>query len=64
MKYLLLIALVALISALTMRSNEPTVEVDEELEYSHHLHDSAMILLNEIAHANDSLVDVYFPIED
>jgi hypothetical protein len=64
MKYLLLIALVALISALTMRSNESTVKVDEQLECSHHLHDSAMLILNEIAHTNDSLVDVYFPIKD
>jgi hypothetical protein len=64
MKYFLLIALVVLISTFTMQSNEPTNKVEEELEYSHQLHDSAMLMLDEISHANDSLIEVYFPIED
>ena len=59
MKYLFIIALVA---TLTMCSEDRTQKADNEIEYSHKLHDSAMKLLDEMHHHNDSLINVYFPL--
>jgi hypothetical protein len=62
MKFLYLIALVALFSALIVDKKEPQIEVEQEIEHAHELHDSALMLLKDLSHANDSLVNVYFPL--
>jgi hypothetical protein len=62
MKFLYLIALVALFSALTIEQEEPQIQVEQEIEHAHELHDSALMLLKDLSHANDSLVNVYFPL--
>jgi hypothetical protein len=59
MKYLFLIGLVL---TLAMCSEDRTQSADNEIEYSHKLHDSAMKLLDEMHHHNDSLINVYFPL--
>jgi hypothetical protein len=60
MKYLLVLAIVSIFTAIALN---PTIEekVDVQLEESHLLHDSAMALLEEIVDKNDSLIDAYFP---
>ena len=62
MKFLSLIALVALFSALTIGNEKPQIEVEKEIEHANELQDSARIMLKELSHANDSLVNVYFPL--
>jgi hypothetical protein len=62
MKFLFLIALIVLISALTITTEDKSVQIEEQIEHSHELHDSAMLLLQEIHKHNDSLIDVYFPL--
>ena len=60
MKYLLVLAIVSIFTAIALN---PTIEekVDVQLEQSHLLHDSAMLILQEIHDKNDSLIDAYFP---
>jgi hypothetical protein len=60
MKYLLALSLLALITALSMKPDKMEV-IEEQIEESEALHDSAMILLKELHHKNDSLIDKYFP---
>lgn len=60
MRYLLALGLLVLILALTSR---PTIEekVEVQIEESQEMHDSAMRLLVELHHANDSLlIQKYF----
>jgi hypothetical protein len=45
-----------------MCSEEPQIEVEQELEHATELHDSALLMLKDISKANDSLVNVYFPL--
>jgi hypothetical protein len=45
-----------------MCSEEPQIEVEKELEHATKLHDSALLMLKDIIKANDSLVNVYFPL--
>jgi hypothetical protein len=59
MKYLLIIGLVL---TFAMCSEEPTIEIEKELEHATKLHDSALLMLKDITEANDSLVNVYFPL--
>ena len=59
MKYLYFIGLVL---TLAMCSEEPQIEVEQELEHATKLHDSALLMLKDISKANDSLVSVYFPL--
>jgi hypothetical protein len=59
MKYLFIIGLVL---TLVMCSEEPQIEVEKELEHATKLHDSALLMLKDIIKANDSLVNVYFPL--
>jgi hypothetical protein len=59
MKYLFIIGLVF---TLAMCSEEPQIEVEKELEHAIKLHDSALLMLKDIIKANDSLVNVYFPL--
>jgi hypothetical protein len=53
----------AIVSILTAIALNPTIEekVDVQLEQSEALHDSAMLILQEIHEKNDSLLDAYFP---
>ena len=60
MKYLLALSLLALITALSMKPDKMEV-IEEQIEESEALHDSAMVLLKEIHDGNDSLIDKYFP---
>jgi hypothetical protein len=60
MKYLLVLAIVSIFTAIVLN---PSIEekVDIQLEQSEALHDSAMLILQEIHEKNDSLLDAYFP---
>jgi hypothetical protein len=59
MKYLFIIGLVL---TLVMCSEEPQIEIEQELEHATELHDSALLMLKDITEVNDSLVNVYFPL--
>jgi len=61
MKYLLSIALLALITALSIKPKSIEERVAIQIEESQALHDSAMNLLIELHEKNDSLIDIYFP---
>ena len=61
MKYLLALALVALITALSIKPKSIEERVEEQIGESQALHDSAMKLLIELHEKNDSLIDKYFP---
>ena len=60
MKFLLVLAIVSIFTAIALN---PTIEekVDVQLEQSEALHDSAMLILQEIYEKNDSLLDANFP---
>ena len=60
MKYLLVLAIVSIFTAIVLN---PSIEekIDIQLEQSEALHDSAMLILQEIHNKNDSLIDAYFP---
>ena len=60
MKYLGFIALLALITALSIKPTSIEERVEIQLEESEALHDSAMVLLKEIHDCNDSLLSQYF----
>ena len=61
MKYLSIIGILAIITALSIKPKSIEERVEIQLEESEALHDSAMILLKEIHEKNDSLIQVYFP---
>ena len=61
MKYLSFIALLAIITALSIKPKSIEERVAIQIEESEALHDSAMILLKELHDKNDSLIDKYFP---
>jgi len=54
--------LIGLVLTLAMCSEESQIEVEKELEHATELHDSALLMLKDISKANDSLVNVYFPL--
>ena len=60
MKYLLVLAIVSIFTAIALK---PSIEekVDIQLDQSEALHDSAMLILQEIHEKNDSLLDANFP---
>ena len=60
MKYLLVLAIVSIFTAIVLN---PSIEekIDIQLEQSEALHDSAMLILQEIHDKNDSLIDAHFP---
>ena len=60
MKYLLVLAIVSIFTAIVLN---PSIEekIDIQLEQSEALHDSAMLILQEIYEKNDSLLDANFP---
>ena len=61
MKYLGFIALLALITALSIKPKSIEERVEEQIEESVALHDSAMTLYIQLRQKNDSLIDIYFP---
>jgi hypothetical protein len=61
MKYLLALSLLALITALSMKPTSIEERVEEQIQQSEILHDTAMILLKELHDKNDLLIDKYFP---
>ena len=61
MKYLSIIAILAVITALSIKPKTIEERVEIQLEESEALQDTAMILLREIHEKNDSLIDKYFP---
>ena len=63
MKYLLAISILAVITALSLGPKTIEEQVEEQIQHSQALHDSAMIILRKIHDKNDSLLDAYFPID-
>ena len=61
MKYLSIIAIIAVITALSIKPQSIEERVEIQLEESEALHDSAMVLLKQIHDKNDSLINAYFP---
>lgn len=55
---------VILIIAMGMTTQSDYTEYEELIVETESLSDTAMLYLEEITHVNDSLLDVYFPIED
>ena len=55
---------IILIMAMGMTTEKEYTEYDELIVETDHLTDSARIYLEELTHTNDSLLDVYFPVED
>ena len=60
MKYLSIIAILAVITALSIKPKTIEERIEIQLEESEALQDTAMILLREIHEKNDSLIDKYF----
>ena len=60
MKFLTVLGIVVLVAALSMKPDKMEV-IEEQLEESEALQDSAMVLLKELHDKNDSLIDAYFP---
>ena len=61
MKYLSIIAILAVITALSIKPKTIEERVEIQLEESEALQDTAMVLLREIHEKNDSLIEAYFP---
>ena len=60
MKFLTILGIVVLITALSMEPKSIEEKVEEQLQESEALHDSAMVLLKELHDCNDSLLTQYF----
>ena len=61
MKYLSIIAILAVITALSIKPKTIEERVEIQLEESEALQDTAIVLLREIHEKNDSLIEAYFP---
>ena len=59
MKYLRALGIVLIITALSMKTDKMEV-IEEQIEESEALHDSAMVLLKELHEKNDSLLTKHF----
>ena len=59
MKFLTALGLIVLITALSMKPDKMEV-IEEQMEESKELHDSAMVLLQELHDKNDSLLIKHF----
>ena len=59
MKFLTALGLIVLITALSMKPDKMEV-IEEQIEESKELHDSAMVLLQELHDKNDSLLIKHF----
>lgn len=60
MKYLLAITILAVITALSIGTETIEEKVDKQIEESHLLSDSAILVLEELHDKNDSLLVKYF----
>ena len=60
MKFLTVLGIVVLITALSMKPKPIEEKVEIQLQESEALHDSAMVLLKELHDKNDSLLTQYF----
>ena len=60
MKFLTVLGIVVLITALSMEPKSIEEKVEEQLQESEALHDSAMVLLKELHEKNDSLLTKHF----
>ena len=60
MKFLTVLGIVVLITALSMKPKPIEEKVEEQLQESEALHDSAMVLLKELHDCNDSLLTKHF----
>jgi hypothetical protein len=62
----LLIAFISVILIMAMgMTNQPDyAEYDQLVDETEHLTDSARFYLDELAHTNDSLLDIYFPVDE
>ena len=54
---------IVLIMAMGMTTQPDYAEYDELIIETENLTDSARFYLDEITHVNDSLLDVYFPVD-
>jgi hypothetical protein len=54
---------IIVIAAIGMTSQPEYVEYDKLIDSTDHLTDSARLYLDELTHTNDSLLDVYFPVD-
>jgi hypothetical protein len=59
MKFLTALGIVVLITALSMKPDKMEV-IEEQIQESEALHDSAMVLLKELHEKNDSLLNKHF----
>ena len=65
MKALIIASISIIVIAAIGMTNQPDyTEYEELIVETDHLTDSARIYLDELTHTNDSLLDVYFPVED
>ena len=62
MKFLTILAVVALITALSIKPKSIEEVAEVQIEQSEALHDTAIVLLKELHEHNDSLIDKYFPL--
>lgn len=60
MKFLTALGIVVLITALSMKPKSIEEKVEIQLQESKELHDSAMVLLQELHDKNDSLLIKHF----
>ena len=60
MKFLTALGIVVLVAALTMKPKSIEEKVEEQIQESEALHDSAMVLLKELHDCNDSLLTKHF----
>jgi hypothetical protein len=65
MKALIIVYIsIILIAAIGMNNQPEYVEYDELITETDHLTDSARLYLDELTRTNDSLLDVYFPVDE
>jgi hypothetical protein len=60
--------LISIISVILIMAMGTTVqpdyaEYDKLIDETEHLNDSARFYLDELVHTNDSLLDIYFPVD-
>ena len=63
MKQFILLIIIIIWAIYSYDKSSVKNEVEEQVEHSQELHDSALLMLEEIHGINDSLIDVYFPID-
>jgi hypothetical protein len=65
MKALIIASISIIVIAAIGMTNQPEyVEYDNLIIETEHITDSARMYLDELTHTNDSLLDVYFPVDE